>query len=77
VSSTVGRVLGRSTGDTSRMKVMNKLASQFQRLEEMCSQLEGLGARICDQLLGWSPSQGCRADHLEEAAGRLEAMMVM
>jgi hypothetical protein len=54
---------------------MSELAGQFQRLEELCSRLEGPGVRICDQLLGPSPGQAHWADRLEEAAGQLEAMM--
>jgi hypothetical protein len=30
------------------VKVMSKLVGQLQRLEELCSQLEGPGVRICD-----------------------------
>jgi hypothetical protein len=42
----------------------------------LCSRLEGPGTRIYDQLLGPSPGQAGWADRLEEAAARLEAMMV-
>jgi hypothetical protein len=73
MSSPVMRLLGRLTGETSRMKVMSELASQFQRLEVLCSWLEGPCARICDQLLGPSPGQAPWADHLEEAVRWLEA----
>jgi hypothetical protein len=34
MSSTVERLLGRSTDGTFRMKVMSELVGQFQRLEE-------------------------------------------
>jgi hypothetical protein len=36
VSSTAEWVLGCSTGETSRKKVMSELAGQFKRLEELC-----------------------------------------
>jgi hypothetical protein len=55
---------------------MSKLAGQFHRLEELCPQLEGPGAKIYDQLLGSSPGQAHWADRLEGAAGWLEATMI-
>jgi hypothetical protein len=74
VSSSAERVLGRSIGETTGMKVKSELASQFQRLEEVCSWLEGPGLRICDQLLGPSPGQAHWAERLEEVVGWLEVM---
>jgi hypothetical protein len=51
---------------------MNELATKFWRLEELCSWLEGPGARICSLFLGPPPGQARWADRLEEAIGRLE-----
>jgi hypothetical protein len=51
------------------MKVISKLVGQFQRLEELCSQLEGPGARIYDQLLGPSPNQAHWADVWRRQSG--------
>jgi hypothetical protein len=56
---------------TSGTKVMSELASQLQRLEELCPRLEGPGVRIYDQLLGLSPNQARWTNHLEEAARRI------
>jgi hypothetical protein len=50
---------------------MSELASQLQRLEELCPRLEGPGERIYDQLLGLSPNQARWTNHLEEAARRI------
>jgi hypothetical protein len=51
---------------------MNELVAKFQRLEELCSRLEGYGVRICDMLLGSLASQARWADCLDEAAEQLE-----
>jgi hypothetical protein len=75
VSTTAELVLGRSLDETSRVEIMNELTAKFQKLEELCSRLEGHGKRICRLLLGPPPSHACWADCLEEAAGRLEAAM--
>jgi hypothetical protein len=52
VSSTTELVLGCSLDEIFRVKVMDKLVAEFQRLEKLCLQLELLGMRICDLLLG-------------------------
>jgi hypothetical protein len=57
VSSAAELVLGSLPGNTSWVEVMNELATKFQELEKLCSRLKGLGVRICDLLLGPSPSQ--------------------
>jgi hypothetical protein len=75
VSTTAELVLGRSLDETSRVEIMNELIAKFQKLEELCSRLEGHGKRICRLLLGPPPSHACWADCLEEAAGRLKAAM--
>jgi hypothetical protein len=75
VSCTVELVLGRSPGETSRVEVENELVAKFQRLEELCSWLEGHGARICGLLVGPPASQDRWVDRLDKAAGRLEAKM--
>jgi hypothetical protein len=52
VSSTTELVLGCSLDEIFRVKVMDKLVAEFQRLKKLCLQLELLGMRICDRLLG-------------------------
>jgi hypothetical protein len=42
VSSTAELVLGHLPGEMSRVDVVNELVAKFQRLEELCSWLEGL-----------------------------------
>jgi hypothetical protein len=64
VSSIVELVLRCSPNETSRVEVMNELVAKFQRWEELCSRLDGPGARICDMLLGPPPSQARWADRL-------------
>jgi hypothetical protein len=65
-------VLGHSSNETFWVEVTNELVTKFWRLEELCSQLKGPGARICDLLLGPLPSQARWADHLDEATRWLE-----
>jgi hypothetical protein len=72
VSSAVELVLGRSSGETCWVEVMNELTANFQMLEEYCSRLKGPGARICGQLLRPPTSQAQWADHVDEATGRHE-----
>jgi hypothetical protein len=72
VSSAAELVLGHSPNETSRVEVTNELVAKFRRWEELCSRLEGPGARIYDLLLGPPPSQAQWADHLAEATGWLE-----
>jgi hypothetical protein len=69
VSSAKELTLGLSPYETSRVEVMNELATKFQRLEELCSWLEGTDARIYNLLLRPPPGQARWANHLEEAAG--------
>jgi hypothetical protein len=57
--STAELVLGRSPGEASRVEVMNELTTKFQKLEELCSPLEGPSTRICNLLLGPPPNQAC------------------
>jgi hypothetical protein len=57
VSSATELVLGRSPNETSQVEVMNELTTNFWRLEELCSWLEGPSMRICGLLLGQPPSQ--------------------
>jgi hypothetical protein len=64
ISSIVELVLRCSPNETSRVEVMNELVAKFQRWEELCSRLDGPGARICDMLLGPPPSQARWADRL-------------
>jgi hypothetical protein len=73
VSATAELVLGCLPYETSRVEVMSELTAKFWRTEELCSQLEGPGMRICDLLLEPPPSQARWANYLEEAARRLEA----
>jgi hypothetical protein len=73
VSSAADLVLGHSPDETSRVEVMTKLTTNFRRLEELCSQLEGPSTRICGLLLGGPPGKAQWPDHLDEATGRLEA----
>jgi hypothetical protein len=75
VPSTAELVPGRLPGKTSQMEVVNELVAKFQRLEELFSQLEGLGMRICTLLVRPLTSQARWADHLDEASRRLEAEM--
>jgi hypothetical protein len=51
VSSTAELVLGHSLDETSHVEAMNELTTKFRRLEDLCSWLEGPGARICSLLL--------------------------
>jgi hypothetical protein len=73
VSSAAELVLGLLPNETSWVDVMNELVSIFQRREELFSWLEGSAVRIYELLLGPPPSQARWADHLAEAAERLEA----
>jgi hypothetical protein len=73
VSSTLEQVLGCSPNETFRVEVMDELVAKFQRLEELCSRLEGPTVRICDLLLEPLPSQAQWPDRLGEATRRLEA----
>jgi hypothetical protein len=75
MSSTAELVLGRSLGKTSWVEVMNELTTKLQGMEELCLRLEGPGARIYSLLLGPPPGKVRWADHLEEAAERLEAVL--
>jgi hypothetical protein len=63
------------TRQASWVEVMGKLAAKFQSLEERCSWFEGLGKKIYNLLLCPSSGQACQADHLEEVARRLEAVL--
>jgi hypothetical protein len=55
VSFTAELVLGCSPDGTSRVEVMCELSTKFQRLEELCSWVEGPGARIFSMLHGLPP----------------------
>jgi hypothetical protein len=57
VSSTMELVLGSSRNERFWLEIMDELVVEFRRLEELCSRLERLGARICDLLLGLSLGQ--------------------
>jgi hypothetical protein len=57
------------------VEVMNELTANFQKLEQLFSQLEGPGMRIYSLLLGPPSGQARWADHLGEVAGRVEAAM--
>jgi hypothetical protein len=57
VSSVAELVLGHLPDETSLVEIMNELTDKFQRLEELCLWLEGLGARICGLLLGLPSGQ--------------------
>jgi hypothetical protein len=59
-SASGGSIFYRGAG----AEVMNELVAKFQRWEELCSRLDGPGARICDMLLGPPPSQARWADRL-------------
>jgi hypothetical protein len=72
VSPVAELVRGCSPNETSRVEVTNELVTKFWRREELCSQLEGPGARICNLLLGPPPSQARWADSLAEATRWLE-----
>jgi hypothetical protein len=54
---------------------MNELTTKFRRLEDLCSWLEGPGARIYSLLLELPLGQARWADYLDEAAGQLEAVL--
>jgi hypothetical protein len=75
VSSTLELVLGCSPGEISRVEVVSELTAKFQKLEELCPQLEVPGMKICSLLLGPPPGQARWADRLEEAVERLEAAL--
>jgi hypothetical protein len=55
VSSAIELVLGCSPDETTWVDVMNELTTNFQRLEQLCSRLEGSGMRIYSLLLGPPP----------------------
>jgi hypothetical protein len=69
VSSAAELVFGRSPGEATHVEVMNELTAKFQKLEELCSWLEGPSMRICSLLLEPPPGQACWADHLGEVVG--------
>jgi hypothetical protein len=68
-------VLWRSPNDTFRVEVVGELVVEFQKLEERRSYHERYTVRICDLLLGPPPGQAQLADHLDEAAGQLGAVL--
>jgi hypothetical protein len=57
VTSAAELVLGRSPNETFRVEIVDELVAQFWKLEELCSQLEWPGVKICDLLLGPPPDQ--------------------
>jgi hypothetical protein len=59
MSSFAELVLGRLPDKASQMEVMNELTAKFQKLEELCSRLEGPGTRIYSLLLGSPLDQAC------------------
>jgi hypothetical protein len=73
VSSTVELVLGRSPDETFQVEVMDELVAEFQRLEELYSQLEWPATRIYVLLLGPPLGQARWAECLDEATGHLGA----
>jgi hypothetical protein len=73
VSSAMELVPGCSSNETFQMEVGNEPISEFWRLEEQCSGLEGAITKICNLLLRLPPGQARWDDRLGEAARRLEA----
>jgi hypothetical protein len=65
VSFVAKLLLGRSPDETFWVEVMDKL-------EELCSQLEHAGTRICDLLLGPPLGHAWLTDRLDEVTGHLE-----
>jgi hypothetical protein len=72
VTSAKELVLWHSLNETFWVEIADELVANFQRLEELCSWLERPSVRIYDLLLRPSLDQARWADHLDEAAIRLE-----
>jgi hypothetical protein len=71
VSSAMEFALGRSLDETLRVKVVDELVIEIQKLEEWRLCLEQPGTGVYDLLLRLPSSQARLHDRLEEATGRL------
>jgi hypothetical protein len=76
VTSVMELMLGCSPDETFQVEITDELVTQFRKLEELCSWLEWPGAKICELLLRPPPDQARVADHLDEAAIRLEVELI-
>jgi hypothetical protein len=74
VSSVVEEVLGRLPNETFRVEVMDELVAKFQRQEELCLRLVGLGARICDLLNALTSSEPVKPNALTIWARPLDGL---
>jgi hypothetical protein len=69
VSSAAESAFGHSPDEVFHMDVVGELAAEFQKMGEQRSRLEQPTVRICNLLLGPSPSRAQLADRLDEAIG--------